>query len=305
MNLLNHAIEYRNQNLSVMPLIGKRPPEKWEYYQHNIPSEKQLRLWWGMYRTANIGIITGSISNLVVIDFDHDADVIFPKSYPIIKRLLGDSFIVSKTGKGFHCIVKTSDANMVRNTKVAMANRKVLIETRGEGGYIVAPPSIHPDRGTKYEFTNCKRVNDIDFVTGDRVIELITALRDEFHTDKQSTVNFSVSNNNFSEGVLEVTDIQSFVNSVLKKEREQLTMACTGERNSALFKSAAKLGSFRSYIGEGAILENLLLACNENGLIKDDGVRSAMKTIKSAMNKTEQITLKENPFKGMGIFEGD
>ena len=82
-------------------------------------------------------------------------------------------------------------------------------------------------------------------------------------------------------------------------------MACTGERNSALFKSAARLGSFRSYIGEGAILENLLLACNANGLIKDDGVRSAMKTIKSAMNKTDQITLKENPFKGMGIFEGD
>lgn len=304
--LLPYAIEYRNQDLSVMPLVGKRPPEKWQYYQSHLPSEKQLRLWWGMYREANVGIITGKISQIIVIDFDYEAPAIFPKSYPLLKHYLS-SFIVSKTGKGFHCIIRTDEADKIRNAKVAKNGRNVLIETRGDGGYIVAPPSIHPDYGTRYEFTNGRRIKDLKHVPSDNIIALLDKLHSEFHViAEENPVIFG--NNGMAEksdGVIEVADIEMFLERILQKGKDRVSNACKGERNDSLFKTAVMLASFRPYLDDGIIYETLLTGANENGYIADDGAGSAMKTINSAFNKATRIELKENPFKGMGLFKGE
>lgn len=306
--LLPYAVEYRKQDLSVMPLVGKRPPEKWQYYQSHLPSERQLRLWWGMYRNANVGIITGSISKLLVIDFDMRADEIFPKSYPIIVRFLGEkNFIVSKTGKGFHCIVRTDEAEKVRNTKVAKDGKQVLIETRGEGGYIVAPPSIHPDYGTKYEFTNGKRIRDLKSVPASEIIALLDKLHAGFHIEREEEqISFKrIGLKNGDGNTLEVRDIDYFLTNLLKKGRDRVAGACMGERNDMLFRTAAMLASFRPYLDDGIIFETLLTAANDNGYIKDDGANAAMKTIKSAFDKAGRIELVENPFKEMGLFKGE
>lgn len=303
MNIPGEAIEYTKQNLSVIPLAGKRPIGEWIYYQSHIASEKQIDIWWSLNRDANVGVVTGSISKLVIIDFDYDAKRTFATGYPLIRRYLGDSFVISRTGKGFHCLIRTNEAKMFRNSKIAKSPRGVLIETRAEGGYIVAPPSIHPETNRLYEFTNCKRVNDLALVDYDTIVELLKSLNREFHIESGDKYSLD-SSSRIINGEMEVEDIENYINKVVNKVGQRLANASKGERNTELFKCAAALGSLSDYIDEGTIYECLLTASNQNGYLQEDK-RGAAKTIRSAMNKADRIKLKENPWKGMGITIGD
>lgn len=302
-NLSQHAIEYAGQGLSVIPLVGKRPPEEWTYYQSNIASKQQIALWWGMYRDANVGIVTGSISSLFVIDFDYDAVKTFTGAYSIITRHLGDDFVVSKTGKGFHCIIRTNEAKMLRNRKIAKTPDGILIETRGEGGYIVAPPSIHPDTGAQYHFTNGKRLSSVGFVDYDRIVKLLVDLKNEFNQVTDESVRQQDEPVNYS-GLIEVEDISRYLDGVAKKVSQRLSMAVKGERNNELFKCAAALGSLGDYIPEDKIYEILLTSCAANGVLQEER-SGTVKTIRSALKKVERVQLKENPWLHMGITIGE
>ena len=53
---------------------GKRPLVPWIEYQSRRPTEEEICRWWQQYPNANIGIVTGKISGIVVIDLDLDKD---------------------------------------------------------------------------------------------------------------------------------------------------------------------------------------------------------------------------------------
>ena len=301
-SLLPHALTYAKTGLSVIPLNGKRPFGEWDYYQSMIASDDQIKIWWSLHRQANIGVVTGNVSRLVVIDFDYNAKLVFAKSYPLLVKYLGESFVVSKTGKGYHCLIRTQDAATVRNMKIARENKRVLIETRGEGGYIVAPPSIHPEYKTQYQFTNCKRLGDVNLVSGDAIMALIDDLRSTFNVDKELEYKPPSCDRQDFNGELEVININSFVNGIVRNESLRVASAGPGGRNDILFRAAAKLSAFRPYIDDAAIYEALLTASTQNGYVQDDGAASAVKTIRSAMKAAIPVKLIENPFKGMGIF---
>ena len=42
----------------------------WKEYQHRLPTKEEVNHWFNTNPDANIGIITGTVSNLVVFDFD-------------------------------------------------------------------------------------------------------------------------------------------------------------------------------------------------------------------------------------------
>src|SRR5262249_40514139 len=49
---------------------GKRPLVKWELYQHRRPTTAEVHGWFTRWPDANVGIVTGALSGLVVIDLD-------------------------------------------------------------------------------------------------------------------------------------------------------------------------------------------------------------------------------------------
>ena len=55
----------------------KRPLINWTHLQSSRPSEDDLAKWFERWPDANIGIVTGEISNLIVLDVDpkHGGDV--------------------------------------------------------------------------------------------------------------------------------------------------------------------------------------------------------------------------------------
>ena len=88
---------------------------------------------------CNIGVATGPISNIMVVDIDnHDAEAELRK----LEAQYGElpSTVESITGRGRHLIYRWPDDRMVRNSASKLAPG---IDIRGDGGYIIAPPSVH------------------------------------------------------------------------------------------------------------------------------------------------------------------
>jgi replicative DNA helicase len=123
-----HAIKYLQQGFSVIPVAtNKRPLVEWVEFQKRLPTEEEVNAWWDKYPEANIGIITGKISNLVVVDVEAGGDVSW----------LPDTAIVQTGGGGYHYYYKY-DSRVTNKTRI-----KELTDIRGEGGFVVAPPSTH------------------------------------------------------------------------------------------------------------------------------------------------------------------
>ena len=147
--ILDYAMDYvYEKGYSVIPLRprDKRPVAKWEEYQKRKATKDELKKWF--YRTDNnIGIVTGAISDLSVVDLDGKDAVDFMTSEG---RELPITPIV-KTGKeyGYHLYHKFNEA--LRNFQARM--NLPHIDLRSEGGYVVAPPSIHPS-GKPYQWFN-------------------------------------------------------------------------------------------------------------------------------------------------------
>lgn len=146
-SLLQAALRYRALGLSVIPIDphSKLPIVKWRAYQERLPLTKEIRQWWTDRPDANVAIITGRISGLVVVDVD-------VKGGADVAREMADSGtkVIARTGGGgahlFYAYPK--DAERVGNR----ANVRLGVDVRGDGGYVVAAPSIHSS-GKPYKWT--------------------------------------------------------------------------------------------------------------------------------------------------------
>lgn len=163
---LDYAIYYtKEKNFSVIPLIGKipdasvlpkEPNEKgemkptWKPYQKRKPTTGELREWFGNGNKRNIGIVTGSISGIAVVDTDG------AEAVQLAKDLELPATPHVKTGRGFHAYYQYKDG--IRNFQ----KRDDLpgIDLRGDGGYVVAPPSIHAS-GAQYAWVEGKPPDDM------------------------------------------------------------------------------------------------------------------------------------------------
>ena len=150
----DYAKYYVKQGFSVIPLKprSKEPLVAWKQYQERLPSPNELEEWF-KGRRANIAIVTGRVSgNLVVLDFDSkDSFKAFVEKLRSASELLridiNNTWIV-ETGKGYHVYLRLPREDLVPSTKVRLVEG---VDLKAEGGYVVAPPSVHPS-GKQYRF---------------------------------------------------------------------------------------------------------------------------------------------------------
>lgn len=151
--ILDYARWYISKGFSVIPLKpkDKKPAiETWKVFQTYKPTDDNLKVWFGNSSDNNIAIVTGEISGIAVVDFDSPKAIEFSKknNFPITPLV--------KTGKGYHAYYQYKEG--VRNFQ----KRDDLpeIDLRGDGGYVVAPPSIHPS-GHQYQWIKGKGLDDL------------------------------------------------------------------------------------------------------------------------------------------------
>lgn len=146
---LKAAIKYLKRGWSIVAVAprAKRPIVRWEPFQHKLPSERQLRGWFTRWPDANLAVVTGEVSGLVVLDIDprHGGK----ESLDALELRHGKlpATIESITGGGGRHIYFAHPGHEMRNRVGMMPG----IDLRGDGGTIVLPPSIHPS-GKRYRW---------------------------------------------------------------------------------------------------------------------------------------------------------
>ena len=168
MNNKDIALSYLRLGLSVIPLKSpamvsselsqkefirqcKMPLVKWKEFQTRMPNEEEVAGWFEKWAYANIGIVTGKISGIVVFDLDSDHAV----QYAEDEGGFPDSPSV-RTGKGRHVYLRYPGFE-VRND----VRKELDIDIRADGGYVAAPPSIHGN-GNQYTWEDGFSIHEID-----------------------------------------------------------------------------------------------------------------------------------------------
>ena len=141
---LDAALRYLGLGLSVIPVKprGKMPLVPWKEFQQRVPTEAEIREWWERCPEANLGVVAGSVSGVIVVDIDG------PKGQETLRTLAPiPPTWRSRTGKGEHLWFKHPGGSTIYN----FARRRPGLDLRGDGGFVVAPPSRHAS-GAFYEW---------------------------------------------------------------------------------------------------------------------------------------------------------
>lgn len=149
------ALHYAQMGLAVLPLHsiykgkcscgnsdcgspGKHPRTKNGVKEASkVPA--QIREWWGAHPHANIGIATGRISGIIVIDVDGEEGEESLANLESDYGPLPDTWEQLTGGGGRHIVLRRMDWAKVKN-RVRLAPG---LDVRADDGYIVAEPSVH------------------------------------------------------------------------------------------------------------------------------------------------------------------
>ena len=135
---------YAERGWAVFPVDGKKPLIQWREGSSADPDTINSMPW---DAATGVAVDCGK-SGLVVIDIDR------LEAVPVLADALGwdptgDETTIAKTGRGGYHIYYQAGDKAVRNS----ASKVVPgIDVRGDGGYVVLPPSKH-ESGNRYEWT--------------------------------------------------------------------------------------------------------------------------------------------------------
>lgn len=127
------ARRYTERGLSVLPMgRNKKPARKWKPYQTRIATHVEISSW----EAPNVAIVTGSISGVVVVDCDTIENARW------FWRNRGKTTVWVRTRRGVHLYFR-HPGQPVRNAAPVYDDIGVArYDVRGDGGYVMAPPSV-------------------------------------------------------------------------------------------------------------------------------------------------------------------
>ena len=146
----------------VVPIApGTRYPKGLEQWQHHATTDLDtIRSWWGgLYRNHGVGIVTGPGSGLWVLDIDVKDGKPGRASLEALEAEHGPLpvTVTAVTGSGgAHLFFAWDDKHHVTNFQEHPASKVTPfgegIDVRGEGGFVVAAPTLHPDFDVLYKW---------------------------------------------------------------------------------------------------------------------------------------------------------
>ena len=164
-SLLECALQYAGRNWRVFPLhsvqdgrctcghdCGKnaaKHPRVKGGFKAATTDARQIEEWFRKWPNANLGIATGAVSGLVVIDID-GADGLATLQALVAQHGVLPRTAIVKTARGWHLYF----AMPATCTPIPCSTGNCL-DVRADGGYVVAPPSLHAS-GHVYQW--CKHV---------------------------------------------------------------------------------------------------------------------------------------------------
>lgn len=180
--LAEAAHDYVERGLAIIPLgVGKKEPVTKSGLNDWTDNPGQIDVWWGQGEHAgkrgnpryNIGMACGQVSGgIIAIDLDCHSDdangLHFLRDWEVEHGKLPETW-TQITGSGGKQLFYRVGQD-VRNS----ANGEIGVDVRGNGGYVVLPPSLHPC-GECYEWSISP--DDMDVADADdKVYDFIRAV---------------------------------------------------------------------------------------------------------------------------------
>ncbi|MCK9276319.1 MAG: bifunctional DNA primase/polymerase [Syntrophales bacterium] len=157
-SILKAALGYRAKGFSVIPIRGNKKPflDSWKEYQERRATENEIREWWNQYPSAMIGIVTGPVSGICAVDIDRYAqDYNEATEFEYFPDGLVTPTCETPRG-GTHLYFKfPEDSPLTINARGLPG-----IDFRGDGGYIIAPPSKN-GTGRGYRWAEGLSLDDV------------------------------------------------------------------------------------------------------------------------------------------------
>jgi hypothetical protein len=241
---------------------------------------EQVEAWWATWPDANIGLATGSVSGLWVLDIDGEQG---EASFAGLVHEHGDDLVetlMANTGKGHHLYWKLP-AGREQGRRIGVRPGLDII---GGNGYLVAPPSIHPS-GRQYVWLN-------EHVTPEVAPDWLFDLEKPKPVSARTSTVFAVAPRLGAPQTGPVQDPASYLRGVARAASRSVAGAAQGTRNHELFKQAAWICSVAAALNldEGPALRDVWQAARLVGLEE----REIERTLQSAIEKG-----RSNPAQGL------
>lgn len=297
-NMIEHALRYAKRGwpvfpcwerdeseaeyqarLSAMPGDTRTTAKRWEAknprvaggFKSATTDESKIRFWWDRWPDAAIGCPTGPALGAWVLDVDLPKAPGEPDGRDTLAQLEATHgalpvTVEQRTGSGGRQLFFrwSADGPEIRNTSGKIGPK---LDTRGTGGYVIVPPSLHP-AGNRYAWTS----------NGEKLagapawlIELILAKPAPEPRMERQTPTWAAT---------------GYGRAALNAEVGKVASAPQGQRNATLNDAAFALGQLVAgrVLAPGEVERALLDAANAAGL--SDG--EARATIRSGMGAGEK-----------------
>lgn len=139
--MLDAALRYAEHGRAVLPVSRNKKPINANGSQGATTDPQQIAAWWEAHPTAQVGIATGSMSGIWVVEVDMKNG---KDGIEALKNTFGDQFVcdgqalIQRTPKGgFHFVFAWDNARTVHNAQGVLEG----VDIWGDGGFIVAAPS--------------------------------------------------------------------------------------------------------------------------------------------------------------------
>lgn len=150
--MLSDALRYAERGWKVFPVSVDKTPRTPNGYLDATTDEDQIRRWFeNCDAKIGIGIATGKASGFVVLDIDKGHGGL--ESVVNLPGDLSATLVIGTGGGGLHYYFKATDEELKNRTSLLPG-----IDFRGDGGYVVAPPSLHLS-GKKYVVVQEEEIN--------------------------------------------------------------------------------------------------------------------------------------------------
>jgi len=139
------ATRYLGIGWNVIPVGRDKRPAlgSWKEYQTRRVTEGEIRRWWTERPAAGVAILTGALSGVIVVDADSE------EGSRAVRKLMNGPTLEARTGGGGTHYYFRHPGGRVPSLVRFMPG----VDCRGDGGYVVAPPSGHPSGGL-YSWVN-------------------------------------------------------------------------------------------------------------------------------------------------------
>lgn len=134
--LLDVALQWISDGKSIIPVgMDKRPLIQWKEFHARIATEQEVRGWFDQFPNAQLGLVTGKLSGLAVVDVE--------QAFGDYRKLGLPETTVSRTGSGGYHLFYTYVDGVRNKARIKSPSGQVQeVDIRGEGGYVILPPSV-------------------------------------------------------------------------------------------------------------------------------------------------------------------